>query len=103
MAFLISLICLSPAFAVEEYDSDVVDRYIYWDEGIRLTGPLADVVGGQVAAHGLRRAFLKERSPSCGVRNTHVDGTLVEGPGVTAELLARNEVEVTGVEGRRPS
>jgi uncharacterized protein YbbK (DUF523 family) len=52
-------------------------------------------------AHGVRRAFLKERSPSCGVRATHVGGALVEGPGVTAALLARHGIEVRGVEGRR--
>lgn len=53
-------------------------------------------------ARGIRRAFLKERSPSCGVRATHVGGELVAGPGVTAELLGRHGVEVEGVEGRRP-
>jgi uncharacterized protein YbbK (DUF523 family) len=47
------------------------------------------------------RAFLKERSPSCGVARTHVDGVPVDGPGVTAELLRRHGVEVEGVEGRR--
>lgn len=52
-------------------------------------------------ARGIRRAFLKERSPSCGVCNTYVGGTLVEGRGVTAERLARDGVEVEGVEGRR--
>jgi uncharacterized protein YbbK (DUF523 family) len=53
-------------------------------------------------AHGIARAFLKERSPSCGVRATHVSGEVAEGPGVTAELLARHGVRVEGVEGRRP-
>ena len=43
--------------------------------------------------HGIGRAYLKERSPSCGVANTHVDGRLVEGPGVTTELLRRNGIE----------
>ena len=51
--------------------------------------------------HGARRAYLKERSPSCGVRATHVEGEAVEGPGVTAELLRRAGIEVDGVEGRR--
>lgn len=54
-------------------------------------------------AHGIARAYLKERSPSCGVRATHADGKLVDGPGVTAELLRRNGIEVVGVEGRRPT
>jgi uncharacterized protein YbbK (DUF523 family) len=51
--------------------------------------------------HGIRRAFLKERSPSCGVRNTHAAGELVAGPGVTSELLRRNGIEIDGVAGRR--
>lgn len=53
-------------------------------------------------AHGIREAFLKERSPSCGVCQTHVGGRLVSGPGVTAERLERAGVRVNGVEGRRP-
>lgn len=52
--------------------------------------------------HGIAHAFLKERSPSCGVHRTHAAGELVEGPGVTAELLRRAGIEVEGVEGRRP-
>jgi len=53
------------------------------------------------AAEEIRVAFLKERSPSCGVRNTHVGGELADGPGITAELLRRGGVRVVGVEGRR--
>jgi uncharacterized protein YbbK (DUF523 family) len=48
-------------------------------------------------ANAIDRAYLKERSPSCGVRQTHVAGALVEGRGVTAELLARQGVQVHGV------
>ncbi|MEE2939532.1 MAG: DUF523 domain-containing protein [Planctomycetota bacterium] len=54
-------------------------------------------------ARGIRRAFLKERSPSCGCAATHVDGALVQGRGVTAELLERSGVRCEGVEGRRPA
>ncbi len=50
---------------------------------------------------GLRRAYLKERSPSCGCTATHVQGAVVPGPGVTAELLGRHDIECVGVEGRR--
>lgn len=49
----------------------------------------------------LRRAFLKERSPSCGCRQTHVDDRLVDGPGLTARLLQQAGVVCVGVEGRR--
>lgn len=50
---------------------------------------------------GLKRAFLKERSPSCGCASTHVDGALVAGPGMTTALLRRNGIECEGIEGRR--
>lgn len=50
---------------------------------------------------GLKRAFLKERSPSCGCATTHVGGEVAEGPGLTAALLRRHGIECTGVEGRR--
>ncbi|MDF1800913.1 MAG: DUF523 domain-containing protein [Planctomycetota bacterium] len=46
---------------------------------------------------GIRRAILKERSPSCGVARTHVDGALAEGPGVTAQLLGDAGLSVRGV------
>lgn len=52
-------------------------------------------------ARGIRRALLKERSPSCGCASTHVAGEVVPGPGVTAELLRRHGVRCEGVEGRR--
>lgn len=64
---------------------------------------LAGARGALAACHaaGAHIAFLKERSPSCGVCQTHVAGRLVDGPGVTAELLARDGIEVRGVQGRR--
>ncbi len=46
----------------------------------------------------IHQAYLKEGSPSCGVRRTHVDGEKAAGPGVTSALLARNGIEVIGVE-----
>lgn len=52
---------------------------------------------------GIRLAFLKERSPSCGCANTHLDGELVKGPGVTAQLLRDAGIRCEGVEGRRDS
>lgn len=44
-------------------------------------------------------AILKERSPSCGYGKIYdgtFSGTLIEGNGVTAELLAKHGVEVYG-------
>jgi len=56
----------------------------------------------QCRAAGIARAYLKERSPSCGVHETHVDGRLVDGPGVTAQLLGREGIETIGVQGSSP-
>lgn len=43
------------------------------------------------------RAFMKEKSPSCGVRTIHVPGgELACGPGVASALLMRNGIEVEG-------
>ena len=47
---------------------------------------------------GIVKAYLKERSPSCGVVSTHVEDVVVEGPGVTAEVLTRSGIETVGVE-----
>ncbi len=52
-------------------------------------------------AHGITRAFLKARSPSCGSCHTHVANAVVAGRGITAELLHRHGIDVTSVEGRR--
>jgi len=52
IAFLINLICLPSAFAVEAIESDdTVGNYIYWDDGISLTGParlIALKIGGKI-------------------------------------------------------
>lgn len=47
---------------------------------------------------GIRRAFLKEKSPSCGVKYTHRDGELAEGMGVTAAALRGAGVQVMSEE-----
>ena len=76
------------------------------DDGVDVTAGFVRGAEGALAvclARGIRRAFLKERSPSCGCAATHVGGTLVPGPGVTAALLRRHGVVCEGVEGRRPS
>ena len=49
----------------------------------------------------IESAYLKERSPSCGVACTHVANQLTEGPGVTTACLQRAGIEVHGIEGRR--
>jgi uncharacterized protein YbbK (DUF523 family) len=74
------------------------------DAGVDVT---AEFVRGAEAAletcraHGIVRAMLKERSPSCGVCQTHAGGGQVDGPGVTTELLRRHNIAVEGIDGRR--
>lgn len=49
--------------------------------------------------YGCHYAILKERSPSCGYGKIYdgtFTGTLVEGNGRTAELLAENGIEIIG-------
>jgi len=47
---------------------------------------------------GCSRALLKERSPSCGCRSVHRNGTLVSGIGVTAALLQRHAIMIMSEE-----
>jgi uncharacterized protein YbbK (DUF523 family) len=74
------------------------------DAGADVTAAFLEGAKGALEAcrlRGIGLAFLKERSPSCGVCRTHVGGSLVDGPGVTAALLASEGIEVRPVEGRR--
>ena len=48
-------------------------------------------------AAGATRAYLKSRSPSCGVHAIKRKGQRVRGCGVTAALLTRNGIEVNEV------
>ncbi len=45
-------------------------------------------------ARGITEAILKERSPSCGVREVYLDGQIVRGMGVTTALLKENNIVV---------
>ena len=47
---------------------------------------------------GATHAILKERSPSCGVRQIHQPGKLAAGPGVFAALLVEAGLEVVSEE-----
>lgn len=49
-----------------------------------------------VRALGIRKAYLKEGSPSCGVKWVYREGKLTEGMGVTAYLLMKEGVELIG-------
>ncbi|PJB76734.1 MAG: DUF523 domain-containing protein [Acidobacteria bacterium CG_4_9_14_3_um_filter_49_7] len=47
---------------------------------------------------GARKAYLKERSPSCGCNTIYVQGEQSRGKGVTAALLEKNGIEIVPVE-----
>ena len=47
--------------------------------------------------HGVTKAILQSRSPSCGygkVYNGTFDGNLIQGNGITADLLFKSDIEV---------
>ena len=47
---------------------------------------------------GIKVAYLKEKSPSCGVNFIYINNTLTKGSGVTTALLSENNIEVFGVD-----
>ncbi|BBB33115.1 conserved hypothetical protein [Thermotomaculum hydrothermale] len=47
--------------------------------------------------YGVKKAYLKERSPSCGVNTVYVNNKRTNGMGVTAALFEREGIEVIGV------
>ncbi|MBI5874241.1 MAG: DUF523 domain-containing protein [Deltaproteobacteria bacterium] len=46
----------------------------------------------------IKRAVLKEKSPSCGVNFVYKNGKLADGMGITARLLQENGIEIEGVD-----
>lgn len=48
--------------------------------------------------YGIKKAYLKEKSPSCGVNLVYVGSEKVRGKGVTASLFEQNGIEVIGVD-----
>lgn len=48
--------------------------------------------------HGIKKAYFKENSPSCGVHCVYVMDKKVKGKGVTTALLNENGIEVIPVE-----
>lgn len=63
---------------------DVTEAFI---RGARQTAAIAKLCA-------CKTALLKERSPSCGVTQVYLGDAVIEGRGVTAALLARNDIEV---------
>jgi uncharacterized protein YbbK (DUF523 family) len=46
---------------------------------------------------GIRRFYLKSKSPSCGLGTIYAKGTLVEGNGVLAAALLREGIELVSI------
>ncbi len=68
-------------------------------EGLQVTREFktgAELALKKCREQGIDTAFLKERSPSCGVANTYVGNELIEGPGVTAYWLAKHGIKTLG-------
>ncbi len=69
---------------VDENGKDVTDYYI---DGAKKTLQIA-------IDNNVKKALFKSKSPSCGFGRVHNAEGLVEGNGVTAELLIRNGIKV---------
>ena len=67
---------------------DVTDAFL---EGAKKTAAIAET-------HRVTLAILKERSPSCGVCQVYEQGILVEGRGVTTEMLVRRGISVLALD-----
>jgi len=67
------------------------DRSAAFRNGARLVLDLATRTGAKTA-------YLKERSPSCGVQQVYLGNQRVPGRGVTTALLERNGIRVLGVD-----
>ena len=95
-----------PAWIERDSAEAVLDGHsrIVTDTGADVTPHFRAGAEGALALcqlHGIRSAFLKERSPSCGTCHTHIAGSLAPGPGLTTALLQRHGISVTGIAGRR--
>ena len=69
---------------INEIGQDVTSKFI--------SG--AEVALKQAFQHNARKAILKSKSPSCGKGQVYNGDKLVEGNGVTTELLMRNGINV---------
>lgn len=75
------------AKVTDENGRDVTGEFI---KGAQKTLELA-------REHSISTAYLKEKSPSCGVETVYSQGRLVKGRGVTTELLLREGIDIRGV------
>lgn len=76
------------AKVINEENQDVTEAF--------LMG--AEIFLRQAKKLGIKKALMKENSPSCGVKRIYRDGELVNGCGVTTALLLKSALEVRGFE-----
>jgi uncharacterized protein YbbK (DUF523 family) len=96
--------CPRPRAEIESGNgNDVLDGLakVKDDQGMDVTAYF--LKGAQAAlslalANSLKKAILKEKSPSCGINLIYIEGRLTAGSGVTAALLKRNGLEIISVE-----
>ncbi len=91
-----SQIVSGDGFSVIDQKSSVIDSF-----GGNVTDKY--LVGAETALkialkNGAKSAFLKDKSPSCGVRRIYRDGKPVPGIGVTAALLSRHNIKLECIE-----
>jgi uncharacterized protein YbbK (DUF523 family) len=98
------LSCPRPRAEIERHDGNAVLEGVARvrdEKGCDVTGNFLN--GAQNALnmalkYGIRKAILKDKSPSCGVKSIYIGGVLCPGIGVTSALLKRHGVEVISSE-----
>lgn len=70
------------------------DRTEFFLRGAKAVADLAQTLGVQ-------EAYLKERSPSCGVHQVYIEGELRPGMGITTAVLKKLHIRVYPREGQR--
>ncbi|WP_346899016.1 DUF523 domain-containing protein [Clostridium sp. UBA7503] len=90
----------TPRACCEIFIDENSNKRVISKDGVDLTKSFfkgAEKTLGIIKAAGIKKAILQSRSPSCGygmVYDGKFSGKLIEGNGVVAELLMKNEIEV---------
>ncbi len=71
-----------------ETGEDITNKFIKGAQEVLKIAKLA----------GIKKAYLKDKSPSCGVTRVYVNGIIQKGKGVTTALLEKEGIKVEGIE-----
>lgn len=80
--------------------SEIINGKVFMNNGTDVTLEYytgANIALGLAKKYNCTKALLKEKSPSCGthkIYNGKFEGTLIDGMGITAKLLAENNILV---------